>query len=126
MFNKRGQGLQVSTVILIILALLVLVILAVIVTGGFAQFAEKLGIVKASTLSVSETKLKCQSWCDSKNAKSYCEELFFVDPETNLVYTSGGAAPAYSVVYACGTDSSSRSVANSDLGIRCPGLCQDV
>lgn len=72
MLNKKGQGLQVSTVILIILALLVLVILAVIVTGGFAEFAKKIGIVKSTTMSLDEAKLECQHWCNVKDEDNFC------------------------------------------------------
>ena len=75
MFNKKGQGLQVSTVIIIILALLVLVILAVIVTGGFAEFAEKIGFIKKTSISLDDAKLDCQSWCNSPNSdirKKFC------------------------------------------------------
>lgn len=110
MLNKKGQGLQVSTVIIIILALLVLVILAVIVTGGFAEFAKKLGLIKDTIISLDDAKLKCQSWCNSPLEdvrKKFCgnseDDTFKID--------ANGDGKVDDIKYKC-----------DQLGLKCPAV----
>ena len=85
--NKKGQGLSVNTVIILILAIFVLVLVVLAVTGGFNNFTEwTSGIMGGSGLSAEKAALKCNGYCNSYQttevdsfASKYCNEVLEVD-----------------------------------------------
>jgi hypothetical protein len=114
--NKKGQGLSVSTVILIVLGLLVLVITAVIVTGGFRDFTEKIGLVKSTTFSFDEARLKCQAWCDERDKEKFCTQTFYVDEDRNVYdYPPTGLVTEYR----CSSESVGGTTGDN-FGVKCP------
>lgn len=116
MFNKRGQGLQVNTVILIILALLVLVILAFAVTGNFGQLMEKLGFIQRTSVSLEDARLQCATWCNSPSEvvqQKFCTKTQKID--------SDGDPNTAADEYYCGPGSKKVLIA-LDLGVQCIDL----
>ena len=85
--SKKGQGLSVNTVIILILAIFVLVLVVLAVTGGFSNFSEWTGgIFGGSGLSVQKAALKCNGYCNSYQtteveqfADKYCTETLEID-----------------------------------------------
>jgi hypothetical protein len=85
--NKKGQGLSVNTVIILILAIFVLVLVVLALTGGFANFGEWVGsIFGGSALSVQKAALMCDGYCNSYQttgqdlfAEKYCTKELEID-----------------------------------------------
>ena len=79
--NKRGQGLSMTTIVVIILALLVLIVLAIIFLGGTGSVFDRIKNVFTgqSQTSVDLARQQCQTWCDiarsssDKPTTSYCQ-----------------------------------------------------
>lgn len=63
--NKRGQEINITTIIIVVLAILVLVIVAAAFTGGMKEMIDKikasLGMYQASD--TEEAKNMCDVWC---------------------------------------------------------------
>jgi hypothetical protein len=68
MFNKKGQGLQISTVILFILGVVILVILILGFTMGWQKIAPWL----FSTNNVDTIVSQCQAACTTNSAYGFC------------------------------------------------------
>jgi len=87
--NKKGQGLSVNTVIILILAIFVLVLVVLAVTGGFSNFSEwTSSIFGGSGLSVQKAALKCNGYCNSYETTEaqtfgykYCNEELDIDSD---------------------------------------------
>lgn len=120
MLNKRGQGLQVSTVILIILALLILVILAIFVTGGFAKFAERLGFIQRTSVSLEEARLNCQTWCNNAPLNRQARDDFCKKSQ-NIDTNGDGEITPTTESYTC-SPTSDVGPGFNHLGITCDDI----
>ena len=69
MLNKRGQGLQVSTIILMVLGVLVLILLALGFTIGWQKIVPWL-----STNNVDTVVNQCQSACGTSSVYGFCSQ----------------------------------------------------
>jgi hypothetical protein len=69
MLNKRGQGLQVSTIILMVLGVVVLILLAL----GFALGFEKI-LPWLSVSNVDTVVNQCQSACGINSVYGFCTQ----------------------------------------------------
>lgn len=70
MKNKKGQGLQISTIILIILGVALLVVLILGFTLGWGQFFPWL-----SSNNIDTVKTQCQVACTTNSQYGWCNQL---------------------------------------------------
>lgn len=68
MFNKRGQGLSINAIILIILAVLVLVFVVIGFTVGWSKV---LPFIKPAN-NVKDVANKCEVACSTESAYDFC------------------------------------------------------
>ncbi len=71
MFNKRGQGLSINAIILIILAVVVLVVLILGFTIGWNKIAPW---IKPSN-NVDTVAQACQAACSTNSVYGFCSEI---------------------------------------------------
>ena len=72
--NKRGQGLEVSTIILIVLGVILLVFLVLGFSLGWANLWNKIGIFGGGA-SINDVVAACNLAVTSNNVYGYCEDF---------------------------------------------------
>lgn len=80
MLNKRGQGLSINTIILIVLGILVLVILAVGFTMGWSNIKDWL---TGGDDNVDKIVFDCKQASELENAYAYCSQKRMLDDGTD-------------------------------------------
>jgi len=114
MLNKRGQGLQVSTIILVVLGVAVLVLLAI----GFIIGWQKI-LPWLSTNNVETIVSQCQAACATNSAYGFCTASKTLKAE-DLPLVNGQTVKEVSGTckyFATTADFSKYAVSD------CPGLC---
>ncbi|HLC87265.1 MAG TPA: hypothetical protein VJH65_03270 [Candidatus Nanoarchaeia archaeon] len=113
MFNKRGQGLSVNAIILIVLGIVVLVILIAGFTLGWQNIAPFLSADNVGTVAKS-----CQASCSTGDTYGFCtKERILKFDETIEGLTSGEK-------YTCNFLSGEQFRVKLGVNI-CPGLCAE-
>lgn len=76
--NKKAQGLNITTIIIVILAILVLVIVAVSFTVGMKEMVDKIKefFGMSTATSAEEAKNFCDVWCSQEQYKTWCTYQF--------------------------------------------------
>ena len=76
--NKRGQGLNVTTIIIVVLAILVLVILTLYFTGGMQKLWEQITGVAGTynEADVTTARQLCITFCTTQDEQSFCSYKF--------------------------------------------------
>ena len=85
LYNKKGQGLSMTMIVVIILAVLVLAVVALIFLGGSTGLAGRLRsiFVPQQAIAVDLARQTCEQWCsfaeglsdDAVKTSSYCTAI---------------------------------------------------
>jgi len=108
MENKRGQGMSISTVILLILGLVILVVLILGFSMGWTKFAPFL-----TGNNLNNIKNSCTTYCSLNDNYNFCSLKVDVKDGTNDKFQATCNELATTALYK-----------NRGYGIEeCPGLC---
>jgi hypothetical protein len=108
MINKKGQGMSISTVILLILGLVILVVLILGFTIGWSKLAPWISSNNLDTL-----KNSCATFCATGGTYDFCSVLRDVKDGTNAKFQA-----------TCQDLSTKATYLSRGYGIvACPNLC---
>ncbi len=108
MINKKGQGMSISTVILLILGLIILVVLALGFIMGWNKLLPFIGTTNLDTV-----KNSCAAACSTGAQYDYCAVLREVKDGTNDKFEA-----------TCNDLATKQNYISRQYGIEsCPGLC---
>lgn len=120
MMNKRGQGLETGTIILIILGILVLVVLILGFTIGWSTILPWLSPNNVNTIVT-----QCEASCSTGDQYGFCAmDRTLKSPDLKDVQVGTPPAPLNKKEYTSNCEYFANTASFGKYGIKkCPGLC---
>ena len=136
MLNKRGQGLSMTTIVVIILAILVLLVVSLIFLGGTTGLGQKIqDFFRGGELTSADVAVQnCLTWCDNAEMMSvanqpnsaFCTSVqsnvdINRDGEITITDENEGKVRCHAILVKDGSAAAGTGVGN--LGVDCSVVC---